>query len=424
MRFEDFWLVYLMVFWLCFCTWCLYRARRRIRESRDGQKWSVPAAVMPYAKPHRSFTAIDVAIANRLHPPSKRPAPPTTTLALTNRSIPSTAAPEAKAAAGARAAAAAAAASMAATSPGHRIRTAPVDPALSRLVAKSLFKVVADGSERVPIGSMLAYLRERGDLDEHVIGRLAAEDDMNSNAEVDEEGWVRIWTKLHAPPGADDGKGTGALTVAPPADTQARVLALAGARAPAPAGLLDVAPATAAALAPTVGADVAVAEKAAADDDFFALDADGTNDLSFEEFSRMWASKCAREGVPTPSETEVRAIFSQLDQDHTDSVDLSEYIQWALREALDASRVRVLDLFREWDTDGSGTVGKKEFGAALKGMGFPCGKGDLDKIFGDLDQGGSGQIDYTELNESLRRAKVKKTESPRAKVAQQKPRRS
>jgi Ca2+-binding EF-hand superfamily protein len=384
---------------------------------------------MPYAKPHRSFTAIDVAIANRLHPPSKRPAPPTTTLALTNQSIPSTAAAEAKAAAGARAAAAAAAASMAATSPGHRIRTAPVDPALSRLVAKSLFKVVADGSERVPIGSMLAYLRERGDLDEQVIGRLAAEDVMNSNAEVDEEGWVRIWAKLHAPPGADDGKGTGALSAAPPADTQAAALAPAGATAPAPAGLSDVAPATAAALAPTVGADGAVAEKAAAEkataaDDFAALDADGTNDLSFEEFSRMWASKCAREGAPTPSEAEVRTIFSQLDQDHSGSVDLSEYIQWALREALDASRVRVLDLFREWDTDGSGTVGKKEFGAALKGMGFPCGKGDLDKIFGDLDQGNSGQIDYTELSESLRRAKVKKTESPRAKVARQKPRKA
>ena len=147
-------------------------------------------------------------------------------------------------------------------------------------------------------------------------------------------------------------------------------------------------------------------------DDFAAQDADGTNDLGFEEFSRMWASKCAREGAPTPSETEVLAIFNQLDQDHSGSVDLSEYIQWALREALDASRGRVLDLFREWDTDGSGTVDKKEFGAALKGMGFPCGKGDLDKIFGDLDQGGSGQIDYTELNESLRRAKVKKTEAP------------
>ena len=67
-----------------------------------------------------------------------------------------------------------------------------------------------------------------------------------------------------------------------------------------------------------------------------------------------------------------------------------------------------LDLFREWDTDNSGSIDKKEFGAALKAMGFPCGKGDLDKIFADLDPSGDGILDYNELNNSLRRTALKK----------------
>ena len=73
-----------------------------------------------------------------------------------------------------------------------------------------------------------------------------------------------------------------------------------------------------------------------------------------------------------------------------------------------------LDLFREWDTDNSGSIDKKEFGSALKAMGFPCGKGDLDKIFADLDPTGDGKLDYNELNNSLRRTALKKEAAPAA----------
>ncbi len=146
-------------------------------------------------------------------------------------------------------------------------------------------------------------------------------------------------------------------------------------------------------------------------EDFFAADADGTNDLGLDEFAKMWTAKCARDGAPPPSEAEVREIFDKLDQDKSGSVDLSEYVQWALRDALDSSRGRVLDLFREWDADNSGSIDKKEFGAALKALGFPCGKGDLNKIFADLDPGGDGKLEYNELNASLRRAHVRKTEA-------------
>jgi len=143
-------------------------------------------------------------------------------------------------------------------------------------------------------------------------------------------------------------------------------------------------------------------------EDFFNADEDGTNELGPEEFVKMWTAKCERESQPVPPQAELRSIFDQLDKDGSGTVDLSEYVQWALRDALNNARGRVLDLFREWDADHSGSIDKKEFGAALKAMGFPCGKGDLDKIFSDLDPTGDGKLDYTELNATLRRAAVKK----------------
>ena len=79
-------------------------------------------------------------------------------------------------------------------------------------------------------------------------------------------------------------------------------------------------------------------------------------------------------------------------------------MQYALREAIKESRGRILDLFREWDEDHSGYIDKKEFGAALKGMGFPCSKADIAKVYGDLDPDGSGRLEYNELNTALRKS--------------------
>ena len=107
----------------------------------------------------------------------------------------------------------------------------------------------------------------------------------------------------------------------------------------------------------------------------------------------MYRGACERDGKPEPTDEECTFLFEQLDQDKGGTVDVSEYVQWALRDAMDASRGRVLDLFREWDEDNSGYIDKKEFGTALKAMGFPCSKGDLTKIFNDLDPAGDGRIE-------------------------------
>jgi len=72
----------------------------------------------------------------------------------------------------------------------------PPRPPLDRVVAESVFKAVAKGSTRIPIVSMMAYLRERGDVNEDLIRKLVAEININREGKMDLDEWVRAWAKL------------------------------------------------------------------------------------------------------------------------------------------------------------------------------------------------------------------------------------
>ena len=74
-----------------------------------------------------------------------------------------------------------------------------------------------------------------------------------------------------------------------------------------------------------------------------------------------------------------------------------------LRDILSKNAVRVIDLFREWDEDGDGTVSKKEFRKAMKFLGVDASKEELDMLFDTFDPDGGGSIDYNELNKALKR---------------------
>ena len=78
-------------------------------------------------------------------------------------------------------------------------------------------------------------------------------------------------------------------------------------------------------------------------------------------------------------------------------------IQEQLREALSANAVRVVDLFKEWDTDGDGTVSKKEFRKAIPALGLDVPRAEIDALFDQFDPDGSGDIALSELNKMLRR---------------------
>jgi Ca2+-binding EF-hand superfamily protein len=74
-----------------------------------------------------------------------------------------------------------------------------------------------------------------------------------------------------------------------------------------------------------------------------------------------------------------------------------------LRRVLQANAVRVIDLFRQWDEDGDGTISRSEFARAVPALGIEAPEAVVDALFDSFDPDGSGEIEYTELGTLLRR---------------------
>ena len=74
-----------------------------------------------------------------------------------------------------------------------------------------------------------------------------------------------------------------------------------------------------------------------------------------------------------------------------------------LRDALTKNAKRVVDLFREWDEDGDGTISKKEFRKAIPLIVLDVPKAAVDQLFDEWDPDRSGMISLSELIKKLRR---------------------
>ena len=132
---------------------------------------------------------------------------------------------------------------------------------------------------------------------------------------------------------------------------------------------------------------------------FAVADADADNKLDFDEFCALVRDR--EDGEHT--EAELRARFEYLDGDHSGKVDMHEYLRFALRDALSRSAARVIEIFQEWDEDGSGHIDKREFRRAIRSLGFEQqADADIDLVFEEFDADGSGTLEYAELNKKLR----------------------
>ena len=79
-----------------------------------------------------------------------------------------------------------------------------------------------------------------------------------------------------------------------------------------------------------------------------------------------------------------------------------EEVGAALQDFLTNNMKKVMELFREWDEDGDGTITKKEFSRAMRQLGLQVTKAAIDKVFESFDPDGSGAIEFKELNRLVR----------------------
>ncbi|KAL1525331.1 hypothetical protein AB1Y20_020191 [Prymnesium parvum] len=77
-------------------------------------------------------------------------------------------------------------------------------------------------------------------------------------------------------------------------------------------------------------------------------------------------------------------------------------VQEQLRALLRDNAMRVSDLFRQWDADGSGAISRKEFRQAVKLLEFDGPASEINAVFDSFDVDGNGEIDFKELNKHLR----------------------
>ena len=81
----------------------------------------------------------------------------------------------------------------------------------------------------------------------------------------------------------------------------------------------------------------------------------------------------------------------------------------AMREKLTQNAARVIDLFKQWDNDGDGTISRSEFVKAMPMLGLQdCLPIEINALFSAFDPSGDGDITFRELHRMLRQEVPKK----------------
>lgn len=129
---------------------------------------------------------------------------------------------------------------------------------------------------------------------------------------------------------------------------------------------------------------------------FAEHDADGNESLDFEEFLAMQPESIRR----LYSSDDIREWFDAADENGSGDLSANEFFKWSMSNAAQKYGSTTLQqIFHKFDADGTGELDAIEFSKAASAMGFGAAAYDL---FKDLDTDGTGTVSYAELLNSLK----------------------
>jgi Ca2+-binding EF-hand superfamily protein len=137
---------------------------------------------------------------------------------------------------------------------------------------------------------------------------------------------------------------------------------------------------------------------------FDSWDPDGSGVLSMGELDKQLSEHKAQleaqrkaRALKKRTQTEEKVLLRGFDVDEDSDKSVAEQ----LRDALSKSSARVVDLFKDWDTDGNGKISREEFRKAMGLLGFSVPAEDIDALFDSWDPDGSGLLSMGELDKQL-----------------------
>ena len=131
-------------------------------------------------------------------------------------------------------------------------------------------------------------------------------------------------------------------------------------------------------------------------------DADADKQLSFADFSALVGE---REGFD--DEEHLKALFEEFDTDKSGTVDMCEYLEHSLINALQLTQEKALDFFEEWDHDGNGEIDETEWTQLLTFLNYGVPPKVMKALFKKLDESGDGKIQRAEFANALAKKAAK-----------------
>ncbi len=109
-------------------------------------------------------------------------------------------------------------------------------------------------------------------------------------------------------------------------------------------------------------------------------------------------------GVPINDE-EVDKMFRNIDIDGSGSIDYTEFVMATMNEKNMSSNDKLLQAFRMFDKDGSGTISADEIKEVL-GYNTSLNQKVIEDIMKEVDENGDGEIQFEEFVNMMKKLTI------------------
>merc|ERR1712085_62947 len=131
---------------------------------------------------------------------------------------------------------------------------------------------------------------------------------------------------------------------------------------------------------------------------FSMFDIDGDGTITIIELREVMKSL-----GQNPTEKELKQMIRSVDADGNNEIDFDEFLilMSSKKPSSDDPDKELRDAFAVFDDDNSGSISREELKKLMKNLGQSLSDGELDAMMDEVDTDGNGEIDFNEFKSMM-----------------------